>query len=346
MSDSPAYPSNGSDSTVEFIELEESTNTLVFDIGRSYRLRMTPVADGFRIRLYRGDEQVYYVEADRDWWESRNKLGQIGNEIAEDIGDSPSWVKSQLRKIANDLDTANDDLREKLRNPEVNGLLERTNRVLGYDSGDDLEMWVEIESPDGMTASAAEFTFTLDEWMGDATYLIDKQHFYRFNSHVDITEEDWEELREEWEEMMERQSPGTDPERERIADLILDKARSRLVGNVFESREKAANDKWNGWFEPPDGDFSDHDEAVVWVRSQAIQSAIDDATAKSGHGYIGTLTSTFHRLGVLAGEGKRARLGSSKPKCYPFLLDALDLDEDDVILADDDDDPDGEVPEP
>lgn len=346
MSDSRASPSNGSGSTVEFVELEDDTNTLVFDLGKSYRLRMTPIADGFRIRLCHGETQVYYIECDRDWWESRNKLGQIGNEIAEDIGDSPSWVKSQLRKIANKLDAANEELVEELRNPEVDDILQRTNCVIGYDSGDELEMWIEIDAPDDSDNDAAEWSFTLDEWMGDATYLINKKHFHSFDSHVELSEDDWEDLRDAWEDMEERQSVGTDPERERIAELIIDTARSRLVGSVFEDRDKAANDKWNGWYEPAGGEYSDPDDPVVWVRSEALQNAIDDETGKSGHGYIGKLTSTMDRLGMLAGESKRPTYGSRKATSYPIRLDALDLDEDDVILADDDDDPDGEVPEP
>jgi hypothetical protein len=333
-------------STVELVSVDDDTMTVTFDIGAGVTVSVTPVEDGFDL-VFESHGETYTETVSRDFYESQQKRGRVGNTAARQLGQDPDWLKARLQQLGSLLEQAEQEMDHGLVTSAAKELMSRTERVLAFDEGDDATYRVQLAAPSGSSVDSPRWLSwsSTDDWLQMNAHGIREKHFGQFFEHVILSAEDIEPLREQWEEEMMR-VPGGDSEEARILQTVLDELQSRLPGRVYDYRDPLAQEALNALYEEAGAHDLDHGGPVVWVQTSAIETVIEEKTSMTGTGNAREAIRPLRQHGVIVGDRKRRRVGGGKRRTvWPFASDELGIDADTDVVHEDDD-PENDVPEP
>jgi hypothetical protein len=152
-------------------------------------------------------------------------------------------------------------------------------------------------------------------------------HFLVF---LDLSSDDWEEIRDEWVENKTVVDTGDETAADVVANRVLEYITERAV--PVDERDKLANDPKAVWFDESNAaayDGADPDAPIAWVQDTHILDELERAGKKLD--YKGQLLKTLIGRGDLYGPKTRRRwYDDSRGKFYPFKPEALGIDADDV----------------
>lgn len=299
-----------------------------FSIGNGYLLNLQHDEDNLRLRIYpqSGDGQRYINNnLPRNFFESDYKIRDFGNDIAEDIGVQPKWVKKRLRDVRQYIEASE----ERLLSTEARDLMERVESVKAYQTPEDLTIAVWVEAPDeSRIEGTRRLEFDGTEFEDNDADPLKQMHFQSFLVRLRIADEDWEFIRDEWLEELALEQTETQSPDDIIADRVTDVLSKQVSNKVFDDKTALRNDNKTAYYEP--ASESEYDEDTVWVQSPAIQDVVSDTTDKSWADYSGTLSRTLKRHGLTLGSSSRRRVPDGRATMWPFSADALHVGDLDV----------------
>lgn len=315
---------------------ESEVEGLTLDIGMGYGISMKFMEDRIQMRVHPVDDEdggEFYDTVSRDFFESRQKRRTAANQIAYDCDLDSEWVKSRLRDVQQFLDEAD---RVKLSD-DARDILERTNTVEGYKTGEGISVVVWMEAPPSARVDG-ERKIHFDgagEWMTDSADTLQQKHYSEFFEKVAISDDDWQHIWDAWDDEMELEQSGGKTEAEIDAERVSDALASRVAGQVYDEREVVPRDDMNVYYER--GDESRYEEDTVWVQPDALHTVIESKTQTSPSKYLaGKLSEALKMQDITLDSAQERRFGGEKMSVYPFSADALGITEEDVRTHDED----------
>lgn len=291
------------------------------------------------------EETIWSTTAEKGFWTSRTRKGEIANTIAKNTSYANSDIKTALESVWTDLTDNESEYKNELVSPSVEQLIENTTSVEVY-GGEDTQFHVFIEatprgrSEDGATSDGGveerRLVFDNSEWAkssGDTSEPpIVEKYSNAFYEVLDISWEEWaHEIRNRWTGQMVRAADDTTTTSERIAMSVTRKLRRQV--QAYAEADKLVNDPLNVWYQE-DSKYGE----VVWVPGEALDHALDDHD--KGTAYRAELSKALKSQGYTISNRDQRSINGERYELYPFNPEALGIQPIDVVDIDADDDDD------
>lgn len=330
---------------VELVGVDEDTMTAEIDFGAGVTVHLTPVEDGFELFMESHGE-TYKETVKRDFYGSQQKRGRIGNSAASQIGQDPGWLKSRLRDLGVLLQKVEEELETGLVVEDAQDLMDRTQRVLGFDEGEGATFRVQISPPEESPVETPRWiTFeSAGEWLNFGQVSLNRMHYGQFFEPCSVAEEDVDIIRGYWSDELEH-VPGGESKESRVAQTVLEALQRRLPGRIYTSSERLVQDAMNALYESEGEHDVDHGGDIVWVQTNGIEQLIDSNTSESGTGNASKVVRPLRQRGIVVGDSMRRRAGdaSTRRTVWPVDADELGIEpEIDVVRGDES--PEDEIP--
>lgn len=307
-------------------------NTFEEELVSGVDLRLEPREQGLHVSVAEtfddSPRPVYSASHKRDFYTSQQKRREIANEINDQVSDhiDGDAVAERFRAVCTQLDSKHDEIKQRLRPPAVQQILDETQSVEVF-GGEPTTVRVTLEHG----GKEAPIEFTSGEWVaGDAGKLNARYH-QRFFERLDMESEDWDELVEAWEEMQEIVHDERQTELDSVVEEVIDGLARRV--KAHDTRDAIENDTYSAWMQT-DYDGMDNEipqgEDVLWVRSTAVSEQLEEAGKSKA--YISELSKGLKAESHTHRATKRKR----DKRVYPFDPDSLGIDPEWDVHSDDD----------
>jgi hypothetical protein len=300
-------------------------------------VRVAPVDGGLQVLVSQeaGNALPLHAETvDPEKFGDRTWVGTVGNKVKGDVeGADPDTVKRTFERVCGELAANFESYEEELRAPVVDEYLAATDAVEKF-KGETAEVTVHFAPRDGNGPLAV--TVGEGEWLnGEAAGKVRTRFWGEYDEDLELDDEAWSQLREQWEDDMEVTGRERTTEADAATTSVVDALRRQVTPKA--DAEALARSEYVGWYET-NSNQSDVSGDVVWVRTGALSTALDDTS--KGSGWINSLSRELQEKGYTK-AGSIERRGH---RVYPFKPEALDVDRD-AVLGDDDGDDDDDGPE-
>lgn len=283
-------------------------------------LQLRPTDEGVTVSVYRrgddGPEEVYVsLDETRDFYQSNQKRRVLANKVEEKLPKTVNreGVLTELDTFLSELNFGLDDTtKSKLQAPVVQQLREETQEVK-FIPGETLIIRVAL-ARDGMEKT---IQFSSGEWTAPNPKPLQDRYLDEFLETLDLSADQWKDLREYWEEQKEIGEPEALTQRERAFNDVVNRLKSDAV-RVYSEKDKMTDPEAykNAWYDEGNqmGDAKVPDgETVVWVRSEALREVLEDGSY--GGDYIGELSQVLKEKGATFAKSREKSFGY----VYPFL---------------------------
>jgi hypothetical protein len=219
----------------------------------------------------------------------------------------------------------------------VQQLREETEKVV-FIPGEELQIQITLQS-DGVTRT---IEFSAGEWTTPNPKPLKDRYLNEFYETIEVSSDQWEELREYWDGMKEIGQREALTERERAFQDTVKRLSSQKL-RVYDNRERMGppESTWCAFYDDENeiGDTDvPSDQTVVWVRSDALQEIMTDQNY--GAGYINTLSQVLLEKGATLSKSKQKK---ESTRLYPFFPEYCGVEDPDLDVYYDDDESAGGV---
>ena len=320
--------------------------SLTKDLARGVQFHMEPTDDAeLRVQAYDtadGHRAIYSAKHPRDWYTKQQTRRTIANTIVENVPDGvdSDEVRGALQDLFTDLDAKSEEVKKKLQPPDVAHVLNNTQAVKVY-GGEDAQFLVDLK----INGRETTIEFTAGEWANDSPGPLKTQYANAYYEVLELDADQWREIRQSWQEDLEEVSREEQTTEDMVAAQLLEKLRKRRV--PVDEKSMVTNDVNAALWDAPSEERAEdddrgrqirtgevpNDETVLWVRSQAVVSVLDDLGR--GEEYTARLSRTLQEHSDIFASSTRHRIDGDRMYLYPFNPDALNVGFLDVHESDD-----------
>lgn len=302
----------------------------------SVTLALTPADDAMlNLALKHRGEVLDSGEYPRDVFSRRTPKGELLNTVETALEDrdgvDATATRSELKQWLADINEKASEEKRYVLPDRVNAIIDGTQYPVEVYDGEPTVWKVTLE----FDGRVRDLEFTASEIISSGGEALEQKIANQFFEVIDITGEDWEEIRDRWQEHKRVEHIAEETTADAIADRVLSKIRERAI--AIADREKFENDHANVWFD--EGNSAASSDAapeadIVWVQDELLVSQIERVGKTMD--YKGQLIKDLIEAGALYGSGVRRRWGDGhRVKVYPFDPESLGIDADDAGAADD-----------
>ena len=309
-----------------------------FTLLRGWKLVLSPKDDGEKadVALYdtRGDgepERCVSVVKTKDFYNSAQKVGEIGNEfraaVEDEAGVDGDDLKTEFKSKCSVLAENDDDVQRGLYTETVTDLLAETESVEYVRGADALTVRVTLTHG----GETREMEFSPGEWRGASGDALGTNYLVAFAEMIEVSKQEWADLRDEWDSRKEVVEGDTLGEWGHIADQLTDNLIPQI--DAFDDREKLLDDRLNAYYQEDAPEYlggkipaGDH----LWVRAAALRDELPHVGKQTSK--MGELSRALVEEGYLRSDQPATR---KKQRVYAFDPESLGVDAD-AVLSDDD----------
>jgi hypothetical protein len=275
------------------------------------------------------DRVVYSADHARDFFTSKQKVGEIGNELKGGVVEvDPDVAKGGFKELCNRFSAKQEELKKELRPPVVEQVLEETERVEVF-GGDPATVTVTLQR-DGETR---RIEFTSGEFTGKSPAKLRSRYYNCFYERLDLGEDEWGEITEAWEEQQVISGREEATGWQAVADRIANGLRAEI--KPVADKEALANGTYTAWYAPGsdgEGETAADGGGTVWVQGDALTEKLEE-TSKSVDD-LSALSKTLKAEGYTFSGSKQRHVNGNRTRLYPFDPDALGIERGDVFDED------------
>jgi hypothetical protein len=252
-------------------------------------------------------ETLYSNEHEAEFYTKHTDRGEIRKNVAEALEDTPldadMWETAWKGWVTNALESE-DEAAVEVVHESVRSLAEGTTAVRNGKAGDQRIWEIDIEWND----DSGTLRFDAGDMANGGVSSLKTQMFTEFgNCPQGIENEEWDSLKRYWLDIQTEAYEETVTERDRAKEMFLNKLKERVTG--YDSAPALARDKASVWVD--EGNSYDIDinglagdvEAVAWVRSDLVNTVVDEMDNAPRIGELATELQNSHD--VLAGSKRR-----------------------------------------
>lgn len=254
-------------------------------------------------------------------------LNTVEEQLDEITGVDATGIRSELSAALSAIGERWSELGVELLPGDLKDLVEGTHYPIHVYVGDPTE-WVITITAWGETHT---ITFSTGEIQAGSGVL-ETKILNEWVEFIDITDPDWETIRDEWKEHIKKHDGGLS-EDEALAEVLLDHLRSAVIR--VDEKDALPNDKANVWLDegntaeyaPDDNDDTAPIEAdIAWVRNDMVREASSRAGGKDTQ--ISQASTALQKVDATYGPAAQRRWDDgTQRRYYPFDPDALALDQ-------------------
>lgn len=333
------------DSKIEDIHFPDdgagADDEIVVEFTNSYRLNIHITPDGERWRVLREGRTVYTrTTVNRGWHENQKVMERLWSGLADNTDLAKEWWSGRIESIST-LVSEHDDT--AFLTPAARRVLSRTESVKAYQTADNLEFLIEMESPKvSQVDELQQITLENTEILNDDPRSFKVQHHQRFGERIEIGEQDWEVISQAWDDAKTLVRTETDGEDVILMERVIKHLRRRLQARETTDEETFRASDTAVFYQDEESLSGRHDFVgnVAWVKSETVQDALDSVASDKTTGYLGTLSRKFVENNQTYSGTCRPTFDGERFRCYPFRPETLGLEPpvDDESVEDDDSD--------
>lgn len=252
-------------------------------------------------------------------------LNTVQEQLNEITGVDAAGIRSELAAALSAVGERWGELGVELLPGELQDLVDGTHYPIHVYVGDPTE-WVVTITAWGETHT---ITFTTSDIQGGAAAL-ETKILNEWVEFVDVTDSDWETIRDEWKQHIEKHDGGLS-EDEALAEVLLDHLRSAVIR--VDAKDALPNDKANVWLDEgnsvgyaPDDDGDEIEADIAWMRNDMVREAFSRAGGKDTQ--VSQASTALQKVDATYGPAAQKRWDDgTQRRFYPFDPDALALDQ-------------------